>query len=272
MRWDWYQATVPAASDRVIAALVAGYPGAEVHQGRGLHGFAYRSDLQAGGDTVATVLHGGSNPMPNAWASGELAPRFAGVLRDVFPQHRVTRFDACQDFEEPGVFDRLSKMVLSFADAHKLKVSHAGDWHRGQDGRTLYLGSRSSPVLARLYEKGIQQREAAQTLGEPVRADWVRLELRVRPEGPAREVCATMQPEQAWGLSRWSPQLLRAVMATEVRRVSMHNSRVPDAHLSFHHMVGQYANVLNFMRAEAGGWREIGELIGQLLERSERLH
>ena len=53
----------------------------------------------------------------------------------------------------------------------------AGDWDDfPEKGRTLYLGSQSSPVRMRLYEKGLQPEYAH--LNRP---NWARIEVQVRP-------------------------------------------------------------------------------------------
>ena len=50
----------------------------------------------------------------------------------------------------------------------------AGDWDDfPEKGRTLYLGSQSSPVRMRLYEKGLQPEYAH--LNRP---NWARIEFR----------------------------------------------------------------------------------------------
>ena len=42
-----------------------------------------------------------------------------------------------------------------------LTVNFAGDWHRNEAGRTLYIGSATSAVRVRIYEKGIKEGVAA---------------------------------------------------------------------------------------------------------------
>lgn len=82
-------------------------------------------------------------------------------------------------------------------------------------GETQYIGSRKSPYLGRLYEKGWEQLSKIQAVfkgqlgsvdqilntvtGDYVNpADWVRLELQARPKGEeARRLAAIATPEEA---------------------------------------------------------------------------
>lgn len=268
MDWDWYQASVPERPDRIVDAVCASLCHPEVGEGRGLHGYAKRTDILDGGRPFASVLSGGSNGIPNAWSSGETAPAFAGLVRREFPQHRVTRFDACQDFREDGAFDKVAPVLLGLADDSALKVTHAGDWHRAQDGRTLYLGSRKSACQVRWYEKGKQMRAQTMAVYGVEMPDWCRLEVQVRPHGSQRLEAALTSPDAAWGFSRWSPRVLKAVIDMEVRRVAPSTFRQPEYRQSYQHMIRQYAGVLQRIYDDVGGsWEEVGSDIGIHLRR-----
>lgn len=268
MDWDWYQASIPERPERIVDAICASLRFPEVGEKSGLHGYAKRTDILDGGNHFASVLSGGSNGIPNAWASGEVSPAFAGLVRRHFPNHRPTRFDACQDFREPGAFDKVVPVLLGLADDCAIKVGHQGDWHRAVDGRTLYLGSRKSSCQVRWYEKGKQMR--AQTLASygVEMPDWCRLEVQVRPHGSQRLEAALVSPEAAWGFSRWSPRVLKAVTDLEVQRVAPSTFREPEYRRSYYHMIRQYSGVLQRVLADVGGsWEEVGSDIGIHLRR-----
>lgn len=267
MQWDWYQATIPDRADRVVGALAGAMTRPELREGKGLHGYAKRTDILDGGDLVASVLFGGSNGLPNAWASGQQAERFAGIVRREFPVHRVTRFDACEDFDEPGAFDRIVPVLLGLADRCVLKVNHAGDWHRAEDGRTLYIGSRKSACVVRWYEKGKQLRDQLASHGI-FRPDWCRLEAQVRPHGSQRVEAATSSPTAAWGFSRWTPKVLQTVLGEAVRRAAPSTFLCPEYRESYMHMIRQYSSVLQRIYEDVGGsWEEVGSDIGAELRR-----
>lgn len=266
MRWDWYQATFRERPDPLISALAGLSDHPTIREGNGLHGYRTRTDILDQGNVVASVLHGGQNGHPNAWASGEAAPAFAELVRALLPVHFVTRCDSCLDFEEPGLFDRVSALLLDFADRANLKTNMSGDWHRGVDGRTLYLGSPSSLVRLRWYEKGKQLSKVLAMEGI-YRPNWCRLELRVRPEGFRREHAATCPPEEVWGYSRWSSRALRTVSAFDIRRVAPSLVTKSTDDLAFRHMVSQYAGVLLRMQEKIGTPADVGISIFQEIER-----
>jgi phage replication initiation protein len=88
---------------------------------------------------------------------------------------RITRIDLAVDFYQ-GEHDVDEGVELYDTGAFAVrgrqpKSSLAGDWLRGEDGRTFYVGRRVSGKLLRIYEKGRQ-------LGD-LRSRWVRWELQL---------------------------------------------------------------------------------------------
>lgn len=269
MHWDWYQATIPERPERIVEALAAGVPYPGVEEGKGLHGYTKRTDVLSAGERVASVLSGGPNGLPNAWASGEEADRFAAVVRQEFPLHRVTRFDSCEDFDEPGYFDLGVSLLLARADKRGLKVNHAGDWHRAIDGRTIYIGSRKSDVQVRHYEKGLQLRDRLLAIHGIERPNWVRTEVQVRPRGSQRLAAATASPVEAWGFSDWTPSVLEDLMKQHVQRAAPISLRCPDDERAYAHMIRQYAGVLSRIKDRFDSWEQIGADIGSQIERMQ---
>lgn len=105
MRFDWYQATIPAHPvDLVQSILSTLAPGGDVVEGRGKHNYHQSFTIRdVQGDRVAMVLAGGPNGDPNAVASGASTDAFVPLVRERWPDHRVTRFDAAEDFCQEGV-------------------------------------------------------------------------------------------------------------------------------------------------------------------------
>lgn len=267
MRFDWYAATIQDRPQRVVEALQGAF-GAEVIPTRGLHGYTQGFDLRGPTGTVAKVLAGGINEHPHAWASGEDTEPFVEVVRSEWKdQHTVSRMDAAEDFKGDDAWDRLNALCLALADEQGLKVSQAGDYHRNEDGRTLYVGSRKSPVYIRLYEKGKQLRAKLEgNLGGVIPADWVRLEAQVRPQKDSKRAAAYVTPEQAWGFSAWTGELAMRSMQLAVPRVQMHVWREADDARAFRFMVKQYGHMLERLRGELGDWQCVGLQIGQAIE------
>jgi hypothetical protein len=263
MRFDWYAATIKAHPAEVLEVLQKEF-GAEIKRGNGLHGYTHRYDVNGPAGTVASVLAGGKNGDPHAWASGENTDRFVGLVRSVWSDaHTVTRFDPAEDFQGPGTWDRLNAECLSIADDRRLKVSQAGDYHRLEDGRTLYVGSRKSPVFIRLYEKGKQLRAKVSQGAEDIPEDWCRLEAQIRPQKEAKKSAAYLSPEQAWGLSSWTNDLAKRCLEIDVPRVQMKVWREADDDRAFAFMVRQYGPMLERLKLELGDWSCVGLQIGQ---------
>lgn len=265
MRFDWYAATIQAHPVEVVETLRREF-GAEVVTTKGLHGYTQGFDLRGPSGTVARVLAGGVNAAPHAWASGEDTEPFVSAVRRCWPdQHTVSRMDTAEDFQGPGSWDRLNAECLSLADSLRLKVSQAGDYHRLEDGRTLYVGSRKSPVFIRLYEKGKQLRAKVTHGAEDIPEDWVRLEGQVRPQKEAKKAAAFATPEEAWGFSAWTADLARRCMSLDVPRVRMNVWREADDDRAFHFLVRQYGPLLERLRCQLGDWQCVGLQIGHAI-------
>ena len=272
MRFDWYSGTVrdDSVGADIGARLVDGLASnlsATVTLDMPRYGYGEHAVLRRGGDVVGHVMHGGRQPWPTAWASGDATDAFVPALRDGWA-HQVTRADSAQDFLAPGAWDELYPLLLGLADERRLSVSQAGDWHRGRDGRTLYIGSRKSSVFLRLYEKGLEQRAKAPSpeLAAKVDPNWCRVELETRPEKDARSVVARMSPDQVWGLTAWSQEVRRRLDGVEVPRVVMRGWRQSDDDRALAFMLRQYGPMLVRQRASAGSWAALGDLLGSHLE------
>ena len=191
-KFDWYQCTYHGADPlEIIRAIEAAHPFALIEPDSPKNGYRVGQVFKLGGETLARVWWEGNTGVHVVTTSAnahELAPllRAQGV-------HNVTRLDACEDWIEAGLFDRLAAHLIGYAQGHGITINQQGDWVRGQ-ARTLYLGSPSSAVRLVLYEKGYEA-------GGDV--NWVRLEVRCRPKGEAREAVARWSPGEAFGAARW---------------------------------------------------------------------
>ena len=254
MRFDWYQATVSADPDHVLRALEAEFS-AESRGSRGFWGYQNCSELVVGEDVRARVLHGGAIARPHVLMSGSEAPPLAAALRDLWPSgHEVARMDACEDFDGPGTWDRLVEPLLRIADERQLSIDQAGDWHRLEAGRTLYVGSPKSAVRVRLYEKGKELR--VKGIDPAASLDLCRLEVQVRPQGKSRFVAATGSPDDAWGYSVWSRAVAAELLALDVPRVAVKEGRLSNDERAIRHLAKQYAGPLS-RRAAATSWEEL---------------
>lgn len=261
MHFDWYQATVQASSEEVLSWFRQVWPDGEVRPSKPKNGAAFGAQVVIGEMRVAECIWGGGmeGHGVNLWASGGDSEFFAEQVRRRWPLHRVTRADSAADVRGDGAWVFWSDWALKLADQFNLKVEHQGDWHRGQDGRTLYIGSRSSPVRLVIYEKGKQ-------LPDLDMPDWVRLELRVQPKkADAGEAVSKLTPEQLWRCSRWSLAASEFIFGDNGwERVVVGTRWNPsDRERAVKAFIRQYGGVLGELAGDLGGWSELGEEIGR---------
>ena len=274
MRFDWYQATVLDRPDRVVDWATSAYPHCTVTEGKGFNGYAARADfLNSHGGRELSVSYGGVNTLPNVISSGSFAPRFAELVRAEYPskgQLRLTRVDSCFDFDEDGAWNKLHPIMQSVALKSGVLTELSGDYDRAVKGRSYYLGGRTSPFRAVLYEKGIQLQDQIIAAGEQPKPNWVRLESRYKPPTlKAKELGIFLQPEEVWGVCRWAPNLISSVLDLSIQRVSYGEFKLPDMENALHHMTKQYRKTLvNLMSSVDGDFAEFGEVIWKALSKN----
>ncbi len=275
MRFDWYAATCPGVHPMELLEGLRSDLGGTVREGRRRLGYGQAFQVIDKRDEVlAEVLCGsvsGGHVEPHACASGEAAHEFAFALRERLPAHRVTRMDAAEDFDEPGAFERITQTMMEV----KARTGVKGRWIKPdepEDGATYYLGSTSSSVSARGYQKGLQLRKRMHPLTRSLVSEhWARLELQVRPgKGAAKEVAASCTPEQAWGFAEWSRELAQEAMALDVARVAgLGWKGQTDDERAFDWMLRHYGGMLKRMRDDLGDWTCVGLQLGQRLQEIE---
>lgn len=269
MRFDWYQATVPAHPVEMAEQLRADLcPTGSIESGRGRHNYHQSFTLRAAsGDRLACILAGGPNGDPNVTASGEVTPEFVSWIRERYPRHRVTRFDAAEDFKGDGSWSSLEQVCREVAAEHQVK-GRAIVPDDVAEGRTYYLGAPSSDVRFRLYEKTAElRRSLPPNRWSEVPDDWTRAEVQVRPKHPeVRLFAAHMTPEQIWGFSGWTADLASRAMALDVERIKTRVARQTDDERAYRFMLKQYGKLLRRMRDDLGGWECVGMTIGYDIE------
>lgn len=243
-QFDWYQATVPAHHELLCQALLKAIgPDVQRRPGRGMWSYLHSETLELEGEPAARIFYGGRNPQPNVSSTGDHGPALAAVLRTVFPAHRVTRCDVALDMRGEGVFDDVVARMGTIGRRHQLKGER---WLPDDldDGTTYYLGSRKSPIRVRCYEKGKQLFKLTGDAVWKSMFDWTRLEIQVRPEKDFKSAAATMQPEQFWGCTPWTRQLVSEVVELNPEPVAMKPSRISDHERAMRHLVQQYGPTL----------------------------
>lgn len=262
-QFDAYTAT--ARLDGPEKLLSAAYIfGAEMKQREGyFNGFGNLISLRTEHGEYASVGWGGQN---EGWArlevKGSLTPVVVERLREAIPDHRVTRVDSAHDVDKPGAWDELLGICLDVKREFRLKGDKRGDWDDfPEDGRTLYLGAPSSPIKARLYEKG-KQPEYRQA-GKP---DWTRLELQISPQKDAREVYSKLSATEVWGASKYTRALAARVLESELAAYppgTVRRDSQRDRAIRF--MCEQYGAHLMSLKDDLGSWDCLGLTLAEII-------
>lgn len=247
VRFDYYSASLDetVAGADVVDFFQTVDLGSPV-LGTGHYGYANRVDFMAGRRRAMQVMYGGSQARPLVVGSGATSGRVAELLRKRWPEHRVTRVDSAVDWDAEAAWPRISAMGLEVAKRRGIKTSVAGDWLGKLDGRTLYIGGKSSAFGVRIYEKGKQVPEAE-------RPWWVRMECEWRPKRENRAVAASLAPVDVWGASPWGRELLEATAALETAPVAGPAWMPPDDLRARSALLRQYGSVLGRWADEVGG-------------------
>lgn len=274
--FDWYQATVHAPVDDVLASLMELAPGTSIGHDRGHHGYAHTSGVcTAAEGVVARVWHGGTHQHPHAVITGEWAQPAAEVIRAQFPEHFVTRADAREDFGDEGAWDRIAPVMLEAAKQYRVKVDTRGDHLLTMEGRTLYLGATSSACRERLYDKAAELR--AKFAADPVMLATIpqhlaRLEAQVRPQTKeARLQFATIEPMAVMGSSAWLRHIWKGVAGLDLEPVQVSKRyRQADDDRAYAYLLAQYGGLLKRRMLDHGSWACLGQQLGSDLAERER--
>jgi hypothetical protein len=266
VRFDAYTATTEALKHSDVLPWL--FRASDVLQeGRGFHTFGHRLSVKdEAGDEVGALQWGGrQGARLMVEVKGERTPEVVERLRSV-ADHRCTRVDSCVDFERPGAFEALLEPVLRVKADHKLYGEKRGDWEYPELGRTQMLGADSSPIKARLYEKGKQPEY--RHLSRP---DLARLELQIRPQKDAKQTYSKLSALQVWGASRWTRELAAYVLQEHLNPYppgTVRKDSQRDRALRW--MTKQYGPHLTSLAVDLGGWDVLGLTLGEMVKEDQK--
>lgn len=221
--FDWFQVTLPnaegkaqcdpggAEEEAAIDAAIAWCVRQGMHPGRvGAGHNGYRAALPwmtnpTSKEAVCRINSGStSGIMPNIMLTGGhgACARLAPSLQASFPGARLSRADAALDWSQPGLFDALLDMSRKLAKSNK-KLGGVRTIE-SDTGRTFYLGSRTSTVSLRVYEKD-RERAARGVIEEvDVDPDLIRIEWTFRPQSKSKAGMAKKTPGEMVRTSVWA--------------------------------------------------------------------
>ena len=263
--FDWYQATIlphieagedKATPHKIMFAFLSAF-GGTWEETRPRNGYDQGEKHSSG----IELWWGGQNGLPHIKASSAISQDVADWLRSTFPRHRVARADVALDFIFPGAFDTLASIIDPIARQAKVACKFVGDLvendpatDQPRAGRTWYYGASKSDLRITLYEKGHEQAGKGNTEAD---ANWVRLEVRVRPQKTRKTQAATLEPFALIGFSKWISMAVGAILleAPEPLPNPDKQGDKPVQH-TLAHMANQYGAKLR-QYVEAHGWQEL---------------
>lgn len=259
MRFDGYGATIRTENPREIIMCLADVLNTKPAKGPAIRRFGVTTGLHVGPKLAAWV---GIDPNPETdivyiEAKGENTPGVVDAIRRYFPAHSAPRLDVCEDYDEPGAFDRLQALVRA-SKGPRVKGGYIALPDDVQDGRTWAAGKRGGVGYLRIYEAGKHPDRVH--LGRP---HWARAELEARPHyARDKAAAATMSPLDVWGLTAWTHQVGQCLTACEInrfepqaRRYSQDKTTLYIARTFRRHLEEMQRNGEDFMRTCEDIWR-----------------
>jgi hypothetical protein len=214
MKFDAYGATLRGDLDpRTVAGILADSMDGIVCKGKAIRRFGDTLSVDVGNRMAAWVGLDQTTGHICIEGKGETSPALAECIRATFPGHTSFRLDVCEDYDEPGAFERL-QAVIRHSKGVRVKAGYVALPDDVDDGKTWSVGKRGGVGYLRLYEAG--KHPDRLYLNRP---DWARAELECRPHYAAdKAVAARMSPVEVWGLSAWTKSVGEALMQSPVPR------------------------------------------------------
>lgn len=215
MRFDGYGATIRTENPREIALCLADALDTKPEKGPAIRRFGVTTGFNVGPKLAVWM---GIDPNPDTdivyiEAKGETTPRVVEAIRREFPLHSAPRLDVCEDYDEPGAFDRLQALIRA-SKGPKVKGGYIALPDDTDLGKTWVSGTRGGVAYLRLYEAGKHPDRIH--LGRP---NWARAELEARPHYARDKLAAaSMSPLDVWGLSKWTQQVGQRLTGCEINR------------------------------------------------------
>lgn len=264
MRIDWYSATVAAPFENLSRSLSSQFPWAQPGTVRPFGRYDHAMEWSCGDDRICRLDYNEENVASLVTASSDNAPRVAGYLREHWP-HSVSRIDVCEDYSGDKVFEQLDGLFVSIAMQHGLKLDQAGDWLR-ENGRTRYIGSRSSTTMTRVYEKGWQQYADAKANGTKLPDDFdisrTRVETQLRPPSKDKQAAAKYSCADVVAYSTWTRDASERLSGYELAKpLKATKSRSPHDK-KLHYLMKQYGpTLLVELARQQGSFEQLGKVL-----------
>jgi DNA relaxase NicK len=174
------------------------------------------------------------------------------------------------DFDYSGCWDDFYAFFVARANHYGLKMECQGDYVHGVNGRTLYIGSRTSAVRIRVYEKGIKQLSEGDL---DASRDWVRVELQVRPKGKNKRLMWMFDSDAWLGSSKVMTEFVEVMHSWTPEKRPVGTLWKPRTSLEqrFDSMLRQYGpTLMEYIMIHHGGeFEALGRAVVERLEALE---
>jgi hypothetical protein len=217
MKFDAYCGNVRGLHAEQVAEVVAFSCKARVERARGRR--RYSDVFEVNDGNLGVGWCGTDTALDAAYFEfkGAATPQAVESVRRHWPapQHTVSRMDACEDYDAPGVCERLVSIVDANVDPRVQSSIIAP--RNGDRGRTFYWGTRQSQAMVRVYEAGKLKDRLHFN-----RPNWVRAEAEMHPHKSLLKIAAAaLSPVEAWGLAGWTTRVAEHLCQVDVPRFSV---------------------------------------------------
>lgn len=229
------------------------------HQKKSVNGYGIRFALVRGEDTVCEAFTDGTGDAAGTHqieAKGHFSPEVRDAINQVFGEMGYTtpRRDTCFDLiddEAFTLFHQLADIGRDMAKAGRMKYDQVGQgWLVPGQTMTIYLGSRNSPVMIRIYTRGLKTLQEG-GIDDPRR---IRVEVEVKPGKRDAKQALSMLPDHAlFGCAAWAKEFMERAGISGIERHKVGTVWKPsDKQRVFAHLVKQYGGLLEEILDQRG--------------------
>lgn len=198
-----------------------------------------------GDSTECLVQWGGVNLDINITSTGGKSPLIHSLITSRFPVGRISRMDSAIDsLSGTSAFRAAAKWLESRADQAGVNYR----WIRNSDesiGDTLYVGSPTSRVMIRLYEKGKQMGYRP--------SEWWRAEVQLKPSSRDKETAYEYSPGMVWGASRITRDFMQYLTGESLQASSFQAPKIDkDLDTKAAYLIKQYHNTIRDLLQDSG--------------------
>ena len=221
------------------------------HSKKSTNGYRIRWDLIRENELICFAQTDGTGDAEGT-NQIESAGHFAAEIKPACDEvlgvnYSTARRDTCFDFiddEEYSQFHNLCAIARSMGEAGRMHYDQIGQGWLGIKGETMtaYMGSRNSPVMIRIYTRGLKTLKEG-GIDNPLR---IRVEVEVKPsKRAAKDALTLLGDEQLFGCAKWSLEFMQRVGITDIQRHVVGTVwKLSDKEKVFAHLVKQYGGLL----------------------------